>query len=333
MKKCNEWNIGIIVGFRPELDIILQTFSKNYGSKDIAGRRYHRGKLFGKRTVVVICGIGMINCAMTTQNLIDVFDPNYIFFSGIAGSINPNNKIGDVIINSKWIQYEHGKIIRTNENFNDFKDTEINFPDTYFEILPNKVLSFKRPNCDFCDNIDPNLTSQNDGVIQNDQFILASGFHIPMYVQTFTRGRDAYKKNIPEKFFFNTSNKLLNISKKIISNGTILPTKICENNICYTPSIRIGDIGISGSIFLDNELYRSIIFDKYAEGNYTVETVDMESAALAHVCVSNKKPFLVIRSASDLAGGSASKNVLEKFLSIAAENSMFVLFKIIKKID
>jgi hypothetical protein len=60
-----------------------------------------------------------------------------------------------------------------------------------------------------------------------------------------------------------------------------------------------------------------------------LQVVDMESAGFMHACKSAGVPCLVIRSASDLAGGDEGLNVVLTFLGIAATHSVWVLRKIL----
>jgi adenosylhomocysteine nucleosidase len=55
---------------------------------------------------------------------------------------------------------------------------------------------------------------------------------------------------------------------------------------------------------------------------------DMESAAVAQVCIANDIPFVIFRSASDLAGGSGSETAqaeMDEFYQIAARNASKVV--------
>jgi len=50
----------------------------------------------------------MINAAMTTQFLIDRYDPVRVLFSGIAGGIDSSVAIGDIVVCSRWVPHEYG---------------------------------------------------------------------------------------------------------------------------------------------------------------------------------------------------------------------------------
>ena len=49
---------------------------------------------------------GKVNSARTSQVLIDNFELNYIINIGVAGGINFNLNIGDIIIGEKLVQYD-----------------------------------------------------------------------------------------------------------------------------------------------------------------------------------------------------------------------------------
>ncbi len=50
------------------------------------------------RVAVTVGGMGLVNAAATTQRLIDAYHPDAVIFSGIAGNINPDLHVNDVVI-------------------------------------------------------------------------------------------------------------------------------------------------------------------------------------------------------------------------------------------
>lgn len=82
----------------------------------INGRTYYVGQLGGKDVVLVLSGISMVNAAMTSQTAIDHFNVIGIIFSGIAGGVNPNLNIGDVVVPAQWGQYQEQLFAREKEN-------------------------------------------------------------------------------------------------------------------------------------------------------------------------------------------------------------------------
>ncbi|NEG69695.1 5'-methylthioadenosine/S-adenosylhomocysteine nucleosidase [Bifidobacterium choloepi] len=58
-------------------------------------------KAHSGRTVdvaVTVGGMGLVNAAATTQYLIDLVHPDAVIFSGIAGSLNPELHINDIVL-------------------------------------------------------------------------------------------------------------------------------------------------------------------------------------------------------------------------------------------
>ena len=48
--------------------------------------------------VATVGGMGLVNAAATTQHLIDTYHPDAVIFSGIAGNLNRNLHINDVVL-------------------------------------------------------------------------------------------------------------------------------------------------------------------------------------------------------------------------------------------
>lgn len=57
-----------------------------------------KGTLCGCEVILRITGIGKVNAALTTQSLIKDYPLSQIYNLGVAGSISPKIKIGDVVI-------------------------------------------------------------------------------------------------------------------------------------------------------------------------------------------------------------------------------------------
>ena len=92
--------------------------------------------------------------------------------------------------------------------------------------------------------------------------------------------------------------------------------------------ISYGGTGVSGTVFCDNAEYR-----KWVSEVWKADCLDMESTAIAQVCWANKKPCLIVRGLSDLAGGQAGANEEEIYLKAAADHSAQVLVRILQKLD
>lgn len=70
------------------------------------GRTYYTGTIHNIRTVVVFSRWGKVAAATTASNLILEFHITDLIFTGVAGGINPELYIGDIVIASKLIQHD-----------------------------------------------------------------------------------------------------------------------------------------------------------------------------------------------------------------------------------
>ena len=97
--------IGIVVAMQEELEAVQQVL-KNVEIKEIRKTRFTIGELENCKCIVVHCGVGKVNAARATQMLIDNFNIEYIMNVGVAGSINDDLDIGDVLIGKHTVQHD-----------------------------------------------------------------------------------------------------------------------------------------------------------------------------------------------------------------------------------
>lgn len=96
--------IAVISAFEPELSLLLDKIDQTR-QFSVNGITFTTGVLQGKPVVLFLSGISMTNAAMTTQLALDRFNISHIVFSGIAGGVNPDLHIGDVVVAARWGQY------------------------------------------------------------------------------------------------------------------------------------------------------------------------------------------------------------------------------------
>jgi adenosylhomocysteine nucleosidase len=105
--------LAVLSAFDSELQLLLdQTTSKR--EYVLNGRTFTTGKLRGVKVVLALSGASMVNASASTQLLVDHFnvDGQGIIFSGIAGGVNPNLHIGDVVVPAQWGQYQEMFFVR-----------------------------------------------------------------------------------------------------------------------------------------------------------------------------------------------------------------------------
>jgi len=95
--------IGILSAFEPEWEALHDALT-HVETLEIKGISAAIGRLGGRDAVVMMCGMSMVNAAMTAQLMIDRFSPKCLLMSGIAGSVDPALNIGDVVIPARWAQ-------------------------------------------------------------------------------------------------------------------------------------------------------------------------------------------------------------------------------------
>ncbi|BBI30613.1 5'-methylthioadenosine/adenosylhomocysteine nucleosidase [Cohnella abietis] len=85
----------------------------------VAGGVFHSGQLRGKDIILLECGIGKVNAALTTAVLIDRYRPELIIHYGAAGGLDPALKIGDIVVATEVaysdvdvtaFKYEYGQV-------------------------------------------------------------------------------------------------------------------------------------------------------------------------------------------------------------------------------
>ena len=97
--------IGFICALAIEVEGIVNLMD-NKSEQTVAKITYHKGAIFGKEVVCCECGIGKVNAAMSTQIMIDLYHPDVIINSGIAGSLSGKIRIGDIVVSDDCVQHD-----------------------------------------------------------------------------------------------------------------------------------------------------------------------------------------------------------------------------------
>lgn len=67
---------------------------------------FYTVRLQGREAILVKCGVGKVFAALVSQHLIDAYSPDALIFTGVAGALNPEYAIGDVVIGRECIQHD-----------------------------------------------------------------------------------------------------------------------------------------------------------------------------------------------------------------------------------
>ena len=97
--------IGIITAMAEEFTVI-EALMKNIEVIEKYNLKFYCGSINEKKVVLVECGVGKVNSARATQMMLDIFDIEYMINVGVAGSLNNNLEIGDIVIGKKLVQHD-----------------------------------------------------------------------------------------------------------------------------------------------------------------------------------------------------------------------------------
>lgn len=223
--------IGIIGAMNEEI-IELKSSMTNIKEIEISNLKFYEGKLLSKDVVLVESGIGKVNAAISTTLLISNFKVDKIIFTGVAGAVDPEIKVTDIVIGTDLIESDMDVTAGGNYKLGD--------------IPRMKTSNFKA---------DPYL------------FTLAE-----------------------------------NVATKLFGAEKIHKGRIISRDEFVASSEKVARL-------------REI---------FNAECVEMEGAAVAHVCEVLNIPFLVLRSISDKADDEAGMS-FDEFVKIAAKNSKSIV--------
>lgn len=97
--------IGIIGAMEEEITN-LKSHMQVDEVQTIAGMSFYKGAVKGTKLVLVRSGIGKVNAGICTQILASVYGVDTVINTGIAGSLNADIDIGDIVVSTSLVQYD-----------------------------------------------------------------------------------------------------------------------------------------------------------------------------------------------------------------------------------
>ncbi|HIP19585.1 MAG TPA: 5'-methylthioadenosine/adenosylhomocysteine nucleosidase [Sulfurimonas sp.] len=97
--------IAIMGAMPEEVAPILEKIG-TYKTTEYAGNKYYEATYKGTELVVAYSKIGKVFSTLTATTMIEHFSCDVLLFSGVAGGINPELKIGDLIVATKLSQHD-----------------------------------------------------------------------------------------------------------------------------------------------------------------------------------------------------------------------------------
>lgn len=152
--------IGIIAAMAEELEILLKDVTLEEKNEK-ANMTFHKGKLYGKDVVTVVCGIGKVNSAICTQILASEYKVDRVINVGVAGGIGKNIYPGDIVVAENLVQHDMDTTA-----FGD-KMGQIPRLDTFDFKCNAEMISIAKKACESI----PELNSFTGRIVSGDQFI------------------------------------------------------------------------------------------------------------------------------------------------------------------
>ncbi len=97
--------IGILAAMESEQKQVVQLLrnKKEYAEKTF---RYSEGDVEGNTVILMKCGIGKVNAAVGTTELVRTFHPDCIVSTGVAGGIDNGLKVMDVVVGKEIVYHD-----------------------------------------------------------------------------------------------------------------------------------------------------------------------------------------------------------------------------------
>jgi nucleoside phosphorylase len=120
MNDQEQIHVVIITALTKELDALLRHLHNSQRVKS-KGRVFYRSTISteteGSYNIVLLslAGMGNVNAAVATTQAIDIWNPQHVIITGIAGGIKKGSsrKLGDVIVAEQIVGYEQGRVSQT----------------------------------------------------------------------------------------------------------------------------------------------------------------------------------------------------------------------------
>ncbi|KAA0062612.1 bark storage protein A [Cucumis melo var. makuwa] len=300
--------LGIVVPNAFEMDPLLQSPSlvvdHDLPYFDFC-RWFRFGRIRGKKVIIVMTGLSMLNAGTTTELLLTLFRVKGVIHYGIAGNADPQLEIGDVTIPRYWA---HTGLWNWQQRIGDGPDDELALESNGDYTRKIGFLKFSN-----FSTVDTKTETSVDNLLNNVWYQPEEIFPVD--------GTPEIRQHVfwipVDKHYFSLAKKLEGLKLERCLNST--------NCLPRAPiAVRV-QRSVSANVFVDNKAYR-----EFLQSTFNVTSIDMETAAVALVCLRQKIPFIAIRSLSDLAGGgSALSNEAATFAVLASQNAATALVKFI----
>jgi adenosylhomocysteine nucleosidase len=181
-----------LIGAMPEEILLLKKEIEELNIEKVGPRDFYSGKINGKEVVMCSSGWGKVAAASTATSLINLFRVDCLLFIGLAGSLDPQLEIGDIVIADSLVQHDVDLSLLT-----EFGEVKSPFwTDFEFGVAPGILQKAEKTVKQFVLNLNNNEYAHIEGkyhpkiytgtVGTGDQFIASA------------EGKDLIRKKFPE---------------------------------------------------------------------------------------------------------------------------------------
>lgn len=101
--------LAVIAALNAEIQTLVQDVDGAIRD-DVAGWGVWVGRLHGQEVVLARAGVGKVNTGALAAVLWERYRPETFLFTGVAGSLDPDLLIGDIVVGERTIQHDWGTL-------------------------------------------------------------------------------------------------------------------------------------------------------------------------------------------------------------------------------
>ncbi|MBO5469351.1 MAG: 5'-methylthioadenosine/adenosylhomocysteine nucleosidase [Lachnospiraceae bacterium] len=151
-----------IIGAMDEEVAKIKEHMEQVEEKTIASMDFMKGMVKGHPVVVVRSGIGKVNAAICTQILADVYEVDAVINTGIAGSLNADINIGDIVLSTDALEHDMDAVAFG------YPVGQIPRMDTLSFVADERLRKIAKTTCE---RVNPEVAVFEGRVVSGDQFI------------------------------------------------------------------------------------------------------------------------------------------------------------------
>ena len=299
--------IGIMAALQQEIADLLALMGPQMHLTRIGQRDYYEGRIGEHDCVVVLARIGKVAASASCVTLIREFKVEQIVFTGLAGGLGPEVRIGDVVVASELMQH-------------DFDASPI-FPRYEIPLLGRARFAADEALSQQLIGAARDYLQQTDGFTKDvsaeviAQFGLNTGRDVAREVEADVgRDVDADVNAGQGKLTRTEKTTESELSTELNSNNATKTSEVARDkkDEAHTIHIHQGMI-LSGDQFINTHDEADRLHVEHPKAMCT----EMEGAAIAQICYEYEVPFAVMRVISDKANDDASVD-FDSFLNHVA---------------